>query len=129
MNKRMLAAALLLAGSAPLVPAAQPAGFICGGVGQPEAQAMKARAAGHDLILTFAEAGGAYLADVAFRISDGQGRIVLAGTCEGPIMLADLPAPGTWHVAADVNGIGRQATVATRRGRTARLTLLWPAGD
>lgn len=102
-----------------------PGNFVCGGISQPEAEAMKAQARDHALMLTFAQAGGAYLADVAVRISDRRGNVVVSGTCEGPIMLVDL-APGTWKVQAQVNGLERQATVTTARGRTARATLLWP---
>lgn len=133
MNQRRLLIALLLTASAALVQGAQPpaqaASFICGGIGQPEAQALKAQAPGHDLMLTFAQTGGAYLADVAFRITDQHGRIALSGTCDGPIMLVDLPVPGRWKVSADVNGVTRQTTVATTRGHTARITMLWPASD
>lgn len=107
--------------------AGAPAGqFICGGIGEPEAQALKAQARNHDLMLTFAEASGAYLADVDVRIADRHGRIVLSGTCDGPIMLVDLPGSGTWRVTASVNGVTRESTLSTVRGRAARLTLVWP---
>jgi hypothetical protein len=100
--------------------------FTCGGVGADDAQAMKAQAGSHDLMLTFAESTGGYLADVDVQISDRRGRVVLSGVCAGPIMLADLPA-GTWRVSAQVNGLVRQRTVTTAHGRTARATLVWPA--
>lgn len=133
MNKRTLVAALLWTAAAAFAQGAQPTGqgasFICGGVGEPEAQAMKARAPGHDLMLTFAETKGAYLADVGVKISDRRGHVVLSATCDGPIMLVDLPSSGTWHVAAEVNGVARQATISTTRGHTARTTMLWPASE
>jgi hypothetical protein len=120
-----------LTGAATLAPAApassRAASFICGGISQPEAQTLKAQARDHDLMLTFAESGGAYLADVDVRISDSRGRIVLSGTCDGPIMLVDLPGAGRWRVSATSNGQTRQKTIATSGGRTARATLLWPA--
>jgi hypothetical protein len=115
--------------SDPVAPAVRgaAASFICGGIGQPEAEALKAQAAGHDLMLTFATATGAYLADVQVSIADARGHVVLDGVCDGPIMLVDLPAGGTWRVTAQVNGLARQQTVKTSRGHTARATMVWPA--
>jgi hypothetical protein len=131
-----LAQAGALAFAQGAAPAAAPpatrgsaASFICGGIGQPEAEAMKAQARDHDLMLTFVQASGAYLADVDVRITDRQGRTVLSGRCDGPIMLIDLPGSGTWRISAQVNGVTRDKTISTTRGRTARATLVWPAGE
>lgn len=124
-------AALVFAQPAPdpVAPAVRgaAASYVCGGIGQPEAEAMKAQAAGHDLMLTFATATGAYLADVQVSIADARGRVVLSGVCDGPIMLVDLPSAGIWRVAAQVNGLARQQTVKTSRGHAARATMVWPA--
>jgi hypothetical protein len=115
--------------SEPIAPAVRgaAASSICGGIGQPEAQALKAQAAGHDLMLTFATAAGAYLADVQVSIADARGHVVLDGMCDGPIMLVDLPSAGTWRITASVDGITRQQTLTTSRGHTARATMVWPA--
>jgi hypothetical protein len=113
----------------PVAPAVRgaAASYICGGIGQPEAEAIKAQAAGHDLMLTFATATGAYLADVQVSIADARGHVVLDGVCDGPIMLVDLPSAGTWRVSAQVDGLARQLTVKTSRGHAARATMVWPA--
>lgn len=102
--------------------------FICGGVGEADQQAMKAQAAQHDLMLTFAESTGAYLSDVAVQIRDLRGGVVLDTICHGPIMLVDLPRAGRWRVTAQVNGASREKTVATTAGHTTRVSLTWPAG-
>ena len=102
------------------------ANYICGGIGQDDQQAIKAQAAGHSLMLTFAADSGAYLADVDVRITDSKGAVVLAAKCGGPIMLVDLPGKGTWHVRAQANGEVREKTITAGSG-TARATLLWPA--
>lgn len=101
--------------------------YECGGVSQPDAEAMKARAGGHDLMLTFAESTGAYLADVEVEIRDGRGAVVLSATCDGPIMLVDLPRAGRWRITARSEGQTQRTTITTTRGKTARTTLLWPA--
>jgi hypothetical protein len=115
-------------GAAPPAVRGSAASFTCGGVGHDDAEAMKAQARDHDLMLTFAQAGGAYLAEVDVRISDRQGRTVLSGRCDGPIMLVDLPGSGTWRISAQANGVARDKTISTTRGRSARVTLVWPAG-
>jgi hypothetical protein len=133
MNNKTVLAALACASFAALAPAAPPApqasSFICGGVSEPDAQAMKAQARDHDLMLTFADASGAYLADVEVQITDRRGHVVLKGTCDGPIMLVDLPGSGSWRITAQANGTTRQQSIATTRGRTARATFVWPAGQ
>jgi hypothetical protein len=111
------------------VPAggAKGANFICGGIGVDEAQAMKAQARDHSLMLTFAISTGAYLADVAVRIRDSRGATIVDTQCDGPIMLVDLPPGGTYRITAEVNGQERQKTIATR-GRSTQATFVWPAG-
>lgn len=102
--------------------------FVCGGVGVDEQQAMKAQAASHDVMLTFATSGGAYMADVAVKIQDARGAAVLDATCGGPIMLVDLPGPGTYRVTASAaGGASKQQTVSVARGkRPATATFVWP---
>lgn len=103
--------------------------FVCGGVGSGEQEAIKAQAASHDLMLTFAVSTGAYLADVDVQIRDAKGAVVLSATCGGPIMLVDLPARGVWRVTARANGQVREKTVTAGGGTRAQATLTWPAGN
>ncbi|HXD41611.1 MAG TPA: carboxypeptidase regulatory-like domain-containing protein [Ramlibacter sp.] len=102
--------------------------YVCGGVGFDEQQAIKSDARRHDLMLTFAETSGAYLAGVDVQIANAKGGVVLSATCDGPIMLVDLPGGGSWRVTAQVNGQTRQKTISAGPRRPAQATLLWPAG-
>lgn len=102
--------------------------FICGGVGVDDQQRMKAAARDYDLMLTFAAANGAYLADVDVEIRNSKGAVILAARCDGPIMLVDLPAGGSWRVTAQTNGQARHKTISAGTGRTAQATFVWPAG-
>ena len=138
MNKAAIVFALAqactgtLAQSAPPAPsdsrAAPPASFVCGGVGVGEQQVMKAAANQHDLMLTFAVSNGAYLADVDVEIRSVKGTVVLSAKCDGPIMLVDLPAGGSWSVTARANGETRQKTITAGAGRHAQATFIWPVG-
>lgn len=105
------------------------AAFVCGGVGNDQQEAIKAQAANHDLMLTFAVSSGAYLADVDVQVRDAKGNVVLAARCGGPIMLVDLPARATWRVTAQVNGQVREKTLTAGGGTRAQATFTWPAGN
>ncbi|MBA2672451.1 hypothetical protein [Ramlibacter sp.] len=100
--------------------------FRCGGVGEADQQKMKAEAGQHDLMLTFAVSSGAYLADVDVRIANAKGQVVVEGRCNGPIMLVDLPAKGSYKVTAQAEGRTRTKTVNAGGGTRARATLVWP---
>jgi hypothetical protein len=102
------------------------AAYMCGGVGQADQERMKAQIADHDAFLTFAQQGGAYLADVDVRVVDSRGSEVLRGRCDGPLMLLDLPAAGKYRVIATVDGEQRDKTINVGRG-TARAVFVWPA--
>ncbi len=78
--------------------------YVCGGVGSDEAAALKRAARDHNLELTFATRDGSFLADVDVTIAAARGRSLLTTTCDGPIMLVDLPKGGTYKVSAEVNG-------------------------
>lgn len=103
--------------------------FRCGGVGIDQSTQMKADAAKHDIFLTFAVAStGAYLSDVDVDIRDAKGAQVAAGKCSGPILLADVPAAGTYQVTATYKGVARQQTVTvgkSGKGAGAGQTLTW----
>jgi hypothetical protein len=103
--------------------------YVCGGVGQAEQQEIKAAAPRYDMMLTFAVSNGSYLADVDVEIKDRRGAVVLSARCDGPLMLVDLPANGTYRVTAQANGQVRQKTVtAGASGRPSRAVFVWPAG-
>jgi hypothetical protein len=107
---------------------ASEASFVCGGVGLDEQQSMKSAASQHDLMLTFAASNGAYLADVDVEIRNSKGAVVLSAKCNGPLMLVDLPAAGTWSITARANGETRRKTLTAGSGRHAQTTFTWPAG-
>lgn len=69
-----------------------------------------AAAANYSLKLVYAQPDGAYLGDVATRISSG-GNVVVDAHCEGPWLLADLPS-GTYEVTATYRGATQTQTVS-----------------
>lgn len=100
--------------------------FICGGIGASEAERMKALAGQYDLMVTFAASNGAYLADVDVEIAHGKDTLVTA-RCGGPIMLVDLPKPGTYRITADTEGQKQVRTARIRDGDSGkRVSVTWP---
>jgi hypothetical protein len=102
--------------------------YLCGGVGRDEAAMMKRSAARHDLMLTFATRKGAYLADVKVEIDDAKGNPILHTTCDGPIMLVDLPRSGNYRIRSSAEGMEqrRVAHVNTDRPGASQLVFAWP---
>lgn len=101
--------------------------YVCGGVGSDAAANLKQAAREHNLVLTFATKTGNYLADVNVNIADARGRPLLAATCDGPIMLVDVPKDGVYRVVAEVDG--KQESGKVQIGPHARgkhLALVWP---
>jgi hypothetical protein len=96
--------------------------------GANEAAQMKRLAGRYQLMLTFAERSGAYLADVAVQVADQRGQTLLDTSCDAPIMLLNFPKDGRYQITAEFDGQRRRAmvTVGRRHGRT--LALLWPRG-
>lgn len=106
--------------------------YLCGGVGENEAALLKRRAREHDLMLTFAARNGAYLADVNVHIADARGNHVLDATCDGPIMLVDVPASGNYRIVARSAGQERSRTVSVRASgdkpaQARSVTMVWPS--
>ena len=106
----------------------QPAsGFTCGGVGQGEQDRIKREAASHHALVTFASASGAYVAGVEVKVTAHDGKVVLQGTCEGPLMLLDVPAPGRYRIDAAYGGKQQHKDVQLGTGN-AKVSFTWNEG-
>jgi hypothetical protein len=102
--------------------------YVCGGIGQNEQQEMKQAASKYDLMVTFAASNGAYVADVDVDIADARGNQMLSTTCDGPIMLVDLPKGGNYKIMAEAGGrtLTRNAEVRSGSGVDV-VHMAWPA--
>jgi hypothetical protein len=78
--------------------------YLSGGVGKPEAAAMRDEARHYPLSMVFSAArDNEFLADVQVTIKNKAGKEVLSTVSDGPIMLVRLPA-GRYTVAAEAHG-------------------------
>ena len=97
-----------------------------GGVGIEEREALDAERGRYNLRLAFAETNGAYLADVAVRLSAADGKEVYSGNTDGPWLFARLK-PGKYRLEADYAGNKqvRDLTVTARQAKPL-IVLHWP---
>jgi hypothetical protein len=91
--------------------------YVCGGVGSEEAERMKRAARDYDLMLTFATKTGSYVSDVQVAIADARGRSLLNTSCNGPIMLVNLPKGGRYHIRGESEGRAASGDVLVRPGK------------
>ncbi len=77
--------------------------YLSGGVGLDERSEMKAVMHNYNLVMTFAEKSGAYLADVKVSVSAVQGKKGFSTVSDGPFFYAALP-PGKYRVSAEYGG-------------------------
>jgi hypothetical protein len=87
----------------------------CGGISSDESTAMRAQMKAHPLSLLFAQAGGAYIADVDVEIQSAQKAPVMKFRAAGPVCLIDLP-PGSYTVAATSAGVTKDQAVTVGAG-------------
>lgn len=135
---RGLLAALLMIGSAavqaesvPVPPTQTQNGieYVTGGIGSPEAEAMKALAPQYPLSLTFAKRSQGhevFVASVAVQIRDAAEAMVLDVKSDGPYLLARL-APGAYTVAATYRDklMTRRVTISPES--PAQVAMIWAA--
>jgi hypothetical protein len=101
--------------------------YACGGVGDESAANMKQAASNYDLMVTFAAANGAYLADVDVDIADSRGRLMLSTTCGGPLMLVDFQDAGKYRIRGQAGDRIITRTARVREGgRVTSIAMTWP---
>lgn len=103
--------------------------WLCGGIGQREVAYMKKMASAFDVMLTFATADGAYLADVDIHIIDERRQTVLQTHCGAPILLVDLPKNGNYRVDAVTKNhtVSRTLRIPRAQGANLNLVMTWPS--
>ena len=92
----------LLSSFSGAVPAAE-IQAVSGAVGLEDRQRMLQSYGDYNLHLAFAQADGAYLADVGLSIRSADGQLVWSGFSEGPFFFAQIPG-GQYQVSAEFDG-------------------------
>ncbi len=101
---------------------AQDAPTWSGGIGDESVAEMRARQAEFNLKFVFTLMEGDFVADVAVKITDAKGKVVLEKTSDGPIFMTTLPA-GQYEATLTFGGEAqtRKFAVGARGMRTVQL--------
>lgn len=79
----------------------------------------------YSLLLSFSEARGPYLANIAVEIKDAGGKLLLRTTSEGPWLYVKLPAGDYKVTATRSNGEVRAADVTVKESGQTRAFVTW----
>jgi hypothetical protein len=85
-----------------------------GGIGEAAIAEMRQAAADYNVLIVFSDRQGSYLADIPFTVTRRDGREILSGVSEGPLLHIRLPA-ATYRISAKLDGTwqSRQVSVGS----------------
>ena len=86
---------------------------LTGGVGIEENDVLRPQQANFNVKFLFTFLEGDYIADVAVKVADASGKIVLEQTVDGPILMALLPA-GNYVATLTYEGVAQTRKLALR---------------
>jgi len=116
----------------PQVQSQGQAEFITGGVGKDESEAIAQAAGTWPLMLELSQSAATpraeFISDVQITIKDKSGNTVLDMRSEGPYVLVKLPA-GKYSLDATYESKTLHRNVSLEKGRSVRLSLMWPAAE
>lgn len=91
--------------------------WLSGGIGDEALQEMRKAAAGYNLQVMFSNRLGSYLASVPFKLSSRDGRKLLSGVSEGPLVYLKL-LPGTYRFSAEIDGVWQSRSIRVSSSRS-----------
>ena len=103
---------------------------LTGGVGLEENAVLRPQQANFNLKFLFTLLEGDYIADVAVKIADASGKVLLEQTTDGPILMALLPA-GNYVATLTYEGVAqtRKLTLRAKGLRTEQVRWKRSAAD
>lgn len=98
--------------------------WMSGGIGDESRDAMRQAAADYNVLIVFSDRQGSYLADVPFTVAGRDGREILSGVSDGPLLHLRLPA-ASYRISAQLDGAwqNRQVRVGSP-GQPTRLSFV-----
>lgn len=121
------ATGMILTASPASFNAAQAAeiGYISGGIGKASQMQMDAVKAQYNTHLLFADASGAYLADVGVKVTDEKGNVVLSQVSDGPYLYLQLP-DGVYTITARYQGVDKMQKMGVSKHKARdRVVFTW----
>ncbi|WP_153131939.1 hypothetical protein [Dechloromonas hortensis] len=77
--------------------------WMSGGIGEEARDEMRKAAASYNVHIVFSNRQGSYLADIPFAVAGRDGRQIISGVSEGPLLYIKLP-PGAYRISAQIDG-------------------------
>jgi len=77
--------------------------WMSGGIGDEARDEMRKAATAYNVQIIFSNRQGSYLADIPFTVSGRNGKEILAGVSEGPLLYIKLP-PAAYRISAQIDG-------------------------
>lgn len=94
--------------------------WMSGGIGDEARDEMRKAATTYNVLIVFSNLQGSYLASVPFAVAGRDGREILAGVSEGPLLYIKLP-PAAYRVSAKIDGVWQNKQIqAATTGRPVR---------
>jgi hypothetical protein len=108
---------------------AQGFSYLTGSVSSEEREILQQSAKAYNVRLTFAERGGAYLADVNRVLTDAKGHEIITIKTNGPFFYIQLPR-GSYGVSATFQGeTKRPKSLVVPQARILQQTFVWNLGE
>ena len=78
--------------------------WMSGGVGDEARDEMRKAASSYNVLIIFSNHQGGYLASIPFTVAGGDGREIISGVSEGPLLYVKLP-PAVYQISAQIDGV------------------------
>ena len=101
--------------------------YISGGIGEDEAEAMKAESKSWPLSIEFSEhlvSQDLWVAQVYLRILDSKGKTLFDTTVDGPIFLGKVP-PGNYELLATYQEVTKRRVIEIKQGQHIKESFNW----
>lgn len=99
-----------------------------GGVGDDARDEMRKVATAYNILIVFSNRHGSYLAGIPFTVTGRNGREVLAGVSDGPLLYMKLP-PAAYRISAQIDGTWQSKRILAGRPGHPERTIFVSRGD
>ncbi|WP_265948213.1 hypothetical protein [Dechloromonas sp. A34] len=98
--------------------------WMSGGIGDEARDEMRKAATAYNVQVIFSDRQGSYLANIPFAVTGRNGKEVVAGVSEGPLLYIKLP-PGSYRLSAQIDGAWQHKQIqAGTTGRPVRTSFV-----
>lgn len=98
--------------------------WMSGGIGDDALQEMRKAAAAYNVHVLFTDRQGSYMANIPFTVAGRDGRQILSGVSDGPLLYLRLP-PGSYRLSVEIDNAWQNRSIRVlRQGRPLGLSFI-----